>query len=125
MVTIKSSNAKSIEKNIDYEIWHKRLGHPSREVLTKIPKNMKGYKEVKIPTEKLHCEGCLKGKMKAQSYKHSFSRAIKPFELIHIDVMYVPATSYHIYEYCHNCQRFFFVYVDRSNQIEKRYIYLL
>jgi hypothetical protein len=60
---------------------------------------VKGYKKVDIPTNKLHCEGCLKGEMKAKPFKHSFKRATSPYEMIHMDVMYVPATSYHKYEY--------------------------
>ena len=52
-----------------------------------------------IPKEKQRCEGCLKGKMKAQPYKESLKRASKVFEMIHMDLMECPIQSYHKYQY--------------------------
>ena len=86
-------------KKVDYETWHKRLGHPSKEILVQLDKNVNGYKKVELPKEKQRCIGCLKGKMKAKPYKESIKRATKPFQLIHMDLMECPIQSYHKYKY--------------------------
>ena len=88
-LTVKSA------KSVDYETWHKRLGHPSKEILSQLDKNVKGYKKVNIPKEKQRCEGCLKGKMKAQ--QTVLKRASKTLEMIHMDLMECPIQSYHKY----------------------------
>ena len=86
-------------KKVDYETWHKCLGHPSKEILVQLDKNVNGYKKVELPKEKQQCIGCLKGKMKAKPYKESLKRATKPFQLIHMDLMECPIQSYHKYKY--------------------------
>ena len=85
-------------KKVDYETWHKHLGHPSKEILVQLDKNVNRYKKVELPKEK-RCIGCLKGKMKAKPYKESLKRATKPFQLIHMDLMECPIQSYHKYIY--------------------------
>ena len=45
-LTIKSA------KSVDYETWHKRLGHPSKEILSQLDKNVNGYQKMNIPKEK-------------------------------------------------------------------------
>jgi hypothetical protein len=84
---------------VDYETWHKRLGHPFKNILNELEKNVNRYKKVEIPKEKQRCEGCLKGKMKTQPYKESLKRASKPLEMIHMDLMECPIQSYHKYKY--------------------------
>ena len=38
--------------NHDYETWHKCLGHPSKEILSQLDKDVNGFKKVNIPKEK-------------------------------------------------------------------------
>lgn len=46
----------------DYETMHRRLGHPSDEVLSKFPTNTNGTDKVNIPKTKAPCKGCSEGK---------------------------------------------------------------
>lgn len=53
--------AKSIRPIISYDIWHKRLGHPSKEVFRHFPSQTKGFEKYNLPTPSpIRCEGCLK-----------------------------------------------------------------
>jgi len=93
-----SVNAKSI---VTYDTWHKRLGHPSSDVFSKFEKHVKGFEKGALPKPNPHlrCIGCLKGKMKAQTYKESNKRATRPFELVHMDLKEYPSLSYNKYKY--------------------------
>ena len=90
---------KSIKTTIDYEIWHKCFGHPSKNIFLKLKENVNGFDKVEVPKEQQRCIGCLKGKMKAKPYKESIKRATKVFHLIHMDLMECPIQSYHKYKY--------------------------
>src|SRR5208283_3425404 len=82
----------------DHEIWHKRLGHPSKEVLRKCPEHLEGFpKNLKI--DHSLCPGCLKGKMASKPFPASTSCATKPFELVHTDLKEFPVQSYHKYKW--------------------------
>ena len=79
MISANAFNYNLIAKPVDYETWHKCLGHPSKEVLVQLDKNVNGYKKVELPKEKQWCIGCLKGKMKAKPYKESLKGLPNPF----------------------------------------------
>ena len=86
--------------SVDYDIWHKRFGHPSKDVLRKAPENVKGFPQnLEIPKETTPCPGCAKGKMPSRSFPPSQSRASRPFELIHSDLKEFPVLSYHKHKY--------------------------
>ncbi len=71
---------------VNYDIWHKRMGHPSLEILKKGPTNLKGFpNDLIYKSKELICPGCALGKMKNRSYPQSTKRATKPFELVHVD----------------------------------------
>jgi len=66
-------------------LWHKRLGHPSSEVLTFLPDNLgvasdsnKGKDDV--------CEICLRAKQTRNSFSTSKSNTKDVFDLIHCDI---------------------------------------
>ena len=53
---------------VDYDLMHRRLGHPSKEVLRRAKENTKGFPEgIKFPTTMGVCPGCAQGKMPAVS----------------------------------------------------------
>lgn len=84
----------NIDKNQDHEAkavalptasiqsWHKRMGHVHHEAIHKIPALSRVKREV---TEK--CDVCAEGKMSRKSFPNSQSRASRPLELAHTDVM--------------------------------------
>ena len=86
---------------IDFETMHKRLAHPSDDVLRKAPDNTKGFPDIdysrlsKSPT----CPGCAQGKMTQKPFPPSDKRASEPFELIHSDLKSFPIESYRKYKY--------------------------
>jgi hypothetical protein len=49
---------------VDFKIWHKRLGHPSKQAIERMPeKTLRFPRNLIIPKDILICSGCAKGKM--------------------------------------------------------------
>ena len=78
---------------------HKRLGHPSKDVMAQLPKQCSGTSQFDIPKDTPICPGCAKGKMPAAPHPPSEKRAKAPFELIHSDLKSFPVASYHKFRY--------------------------
>jgi len=84
----------------DYETWHRRLGHPSDQVLIKFKTKTKNLpSDLFIPKELPICKGCTQGKMRSCSFPENLHRAIKPFQRIHSDLREYPTLSYSKYKY--------------------------
>ena len=84
----------------DYDLMHKRFGHPSKDVLKRAKEHTSGFpKGIEIPSDNRICPECAQGKMPSKSYPISKSRAKKPFEKIHLDLKSFPVVSYHKYKY--------------------------
>jgi len=82
----------------DYDIWHKRLGHLSPKVLSKMPTGTQKFPWVQIPK----FIPIAQGKMKSRSFPESQSHATRLFELIHLDLKSLPVKSYHRFKWCHH-----------------------
>ena len=67
-----------------YRIWHRRMGHPSKEVIRRLPDNTKGVDPVGVEDHS-PCEGCQWGKSHRAPFPASYKRASKPLELVHTD----------------------------------------
>ena len=65
-----------------YRIWHRRMGHPSKEVIRRLPDNTKGVDPVGVEDHS-PCEGCQWGKSHRALFPASYKRASKPLELVH------------------------------------------
>jgi hypothetical protein len=58
----------------DFKIWHKRLGHPSKQAIERMPeKTLRFPQNLIIPKDILICSGCAKGKMTSRSFLESSS----------------------------------------------------
>jgi hypothetical protein len=56
----------------DYELMHKHLGHPSKDILTNAPNCVKGFlKDLEVPSTSPVCPGCVQGKMPASAHPSS------------------------------------------------------
>ena len=81
---------------------HKRLAHPSDDVLRKALENTKGF-PTDLDYSRLSkspvCPGCAQGKMTQKPFPKSDKRATEPFELIHSDLKSFPIKSYRKYKY--------------------------
>jgi len=84
---------------VDYEMIHRRLAHPSKDVIEKAQKHLKDFPQIEIPKEDHICPGCAQGKMTNRPFYASTRRATRPFELIHSDLKSFPTESYHRYKY--------------------------
>jgi hypothetical protein len=85
---------------VDYDTMHKRLGHPSKDVMSQVKKHCNGApSDFEIPKQTPVCPGCAQGKMPASSHPPSDTRAKAPFERIHSDLKSFPVVSYHKYKY--------------------------
>jgi hypothetical protein len=85
--------------SVDYELLHRRMGHPSKDVLRAARKHLKDFLDVKIPTQDPICPGCQLGRQPNRSFPHTERRATVPFELIHSDLKSFEVESYHKYKY--------------------------
>jgi hypothetical protein len=84
----------------DYDLWHRRLGHPSDQVLSKVRENSTNFpSKIHIPSKSPVCSGCAKGKMPSRSFPDNINRASRPFEHIHSDLKEYPILSYHKYKW--------------------------
>ena len=86
-------------RSITYNILHKHLGHPSKEVIKHAKKHTKSLPDVKIPKEDSICNGCAKDKLSNRSFPSTERCATHTFELIHSDIKSFPIESYHQYKY--------------------------
>ena len=95
-----SSLAKSTVFTIDYDLWHKHFGHPSKQVLKEAQGHVKNFpKDLAFPKkDPIYCS-CAEGKMHSHSFPESQSHASRPFERIHSDLKSFPVDSYHRYKY--------------------------
>ena len=83
---------------ITYDIVHKWLGHPSKDVLKYMCNHMHDFpSSIEFLKEDIICPGCVKGEMLAHTYHPDSYCANKPFELIHLDIKSFPILSYHKY----------------------------
>ena len=83
---------------MDFETMHRRLAHPSNEVLRKAGEHTKDFPDIEIQESHV-CPGCAQGKMTNKSFPASEKRAAEPFELIHSDLKSFPIESYRKYKY--------------------------
>ena len=73
-----------------------RMAHPSKNVLKHVENNTNGFtQDLVFPLENGICPGCAKGKMHNKPFPPSEKRALKPFDLIHADLIELPIRSYH------------------------------
>ena len=84
--------------SVDFKTMHRRLTHPSGEVLRKAGKYVKDFSDIKIPSEHF-CPSCAQGKMTQKPFPASETRATELFELIHLDLKMQPVESYRKYRY--------------------------
>src|ERR1700753_1011293 len=84
--------------SVDFNTLHRRLAHPSNDVMRKAGKHIKDFPNIDIPSESI-CPGCEQGKMPSKTFPPSGARASKPFELIHSDLKSFPVESYRKYKY--------------------------
>ncbi|EJF56493.1 hypothetical protein DICSQDRAFT_71331 [Dichomitus squalens LYAD-421 SS1] len=69
-----------------YWTWHRRLGHPSKEAISRLPANSKGVDHIDPPPANAPvCEGCEWGKSHRLPFPPSEKRATVPCKLIHTD----------------------------------------
>ena len=73
---------------VDAEVWHRRFGHVGMDNLYKVEKAADGMGRVNWPEKHAPlCEICPRAKQCEEHYARSSSRAEKPMELVHSDVM--------------------------------------
>jgi len=84
----------------DYSIWHQHMSHSSDDILHKLPEMVKeAPKLITIPMAKKPCEACMKGKMPSCSFLPSVSQAMKPFQIVHLDLKDMIKRSFNGYHY--------------------------
>ena len=75
----------------EFDLWHKRLGHPSLENMRRLQKDdmVEGIDTSFSPCKNDHsfCDACLKGKQAKTSYKSSPGVTERRLQLIHMDVV--------------------------------------
>jgi hypothetical protein len=79
---------------------HHQFGHPSKDILRQASGNTKNFPSgISYPKNNPVFKRCAEGKMPAQAFPKSDSRATKLFEKIHMDLKSMPVVSCHKYKY--------------------------
>ena len=100
MYTLKASPVHSHALGmIDYQTIHRRLGHPSKEVVRQAKQHTSGLPDFTIPENSTICLGCAKGKQPQWSFPPTSVCTKHAFELIHMDIKSSPTDTYHKYKY--------------------------
>ena len=84
---VKINPTKNTKKISDGMLWHMRIGHASIEYLRKLQKSQTELKDVKFDESIKECEICILAKMENLPFKEIRTRASKPLERIHTDIM--------------------------------------
>ena len=84
---------------MDYDLMHRRFGHPSKDVLKHAQSHTKGFPTISFDKETFICSGCAQGKMFSLSFPTSNKHAKKLFDKVHSDLKSLPVESYHKYKY--------------------------
>jgi len=79
----KSTRTVQVNKVSSYEIWHKRLGHPSSQALSNFSSSIQVELDGKKDTL---CHVCLRAKQTRLSFLISNNKALNNFDLIHCDI---------------------------------------
>lgn len=69
------------------DIWHRRLGHLSKNKLIELEKLVDGMQVNKTDKVEKVCEVCISGKQSKLPHNERRTRARRPLELIHSDIM--------------------------------------
>ena len=96
--TIRSNYIASMSK-VNYDIMHRRFGHPLKEVLRCARKHTQRFLDIHFQTEDCVCPGCALGKMPNQAFPENERCATKPFELVHSDLKSFLVLSYWKFKY--------------------------
>ena len=84
---------------VDYDVWRKHFGHPSKDVLRRA-KELKNFpSDLRFPEHPHLCRGCAEGKLHSKSFPESISQARRPFDLVHSDLKEFPVLSYSKYKF--------------------------
>lgn len=90
-------NVSSVAR-ISIDTWHHRLGHPSRDIVSKVISQNNLSCSSSARSESV-CDACLKAKAHQLPYHVSLSRSLAPLELIHSDVWGPAINFFGGYEY--------------------------
>jgi len=86
-ITPTEGSINSLAKENSYDLWHHRLGHPSKNALRAAPSHVTGMPSVALPDTDTPCKGCALGKMHDRPYPASGKRATRPLGLVHSDLV--------------------------------------
>lgn len=75
--------ANKVDGISEHELWHRRLGHPSKKILSLFSKvrNMISSSDSDTP-----CDICFRAKQKRENFVQSNNKATRSFSLIHCDI---------------------------------------
>jgi transposase InsO family protein len=84
----------------DYDLWHKRFGHPGKKSIEELPGKVKGVPDcITAPANLKPCDGCEFGKSKRAAFPSSESQTEHLLDLIHMDLVEYPVQSIDGYHY--------------------------
>lgn len=111
-----SENLSSSNTQSEAMLWHQRLGHASLNYPKMIQKKDKKLERVRFDDSIRECEVCIMSKMEKLPFKQSRSRADKPLQLIHSDVMGPIKPSS-----CPGQKRYIIVFIDDYSRYANMY----
>lgn len=101
--------------NSSYRLWHRCMGHPSKEVIQHLPEHTKGVDPVG-DDDSSPCEGCQWGKSHHLPFPASEKCATKPLELVHSDLD-GPMHTTSVIGHC----KYFMSFLDDASSLGRAY----
>ena len=85
---------------VDRDLMHQRMGHPSDDVLRQAKNHTDKFpQDLIFNKNRPICRGCAEAKMHLPTFEDTPSRASRPFELVHSDLKELPTILYHKYKW--------------------------
>ncbi|KAH9800493.1 retrovirus-related pol polyprotein from transposon RE1 [Citrus sinensis] len=88
-------------KSVDYNILHKRMGHPTVHALKQILKHLNPSLDINRTLKPIFCNACQFGKCHMQHFPSIDTTTIQPLELLHADLWgpapLLSSQGYHYY----------------------------
>lgn len=87
------NSIRSQEEHVSFDkskekitLFHRRMGPPHLQVLKEVSSFCNSFLSLNKIQFLPFCDACQQGKIHNLNFKNSYSRALEPFELLHLDL---------------------------------------
>lgn len=110
----------SSNKSVDYNLLHKRMGHPTIHALKQVIKCLNPAFKIDTTIQPKFCDACQFGKCHMQHFLSVETSTTQPLELLHVDLWGptpIPSSQgyYYYLSILDDCTRFTWIFHSQPN----------